>query len=216
MKTLYFAGPYERREELFLRAWLLTKDMNSGLIVNASWLFGEHEHKGGTATHDEMQAWADIDLDEINASDALVLFTDSLSARGGCHVEFGYALALNKTVAIVGPVGNIFHCLPEVKRFDTWTEAQTWLVAWDRTPAEVFAPQYFIADEIRERRWTLAHLSDRSGIPYDLIVNLMFRDELGPDPAIPQGLARAFGTSADYWIKLDTAYREWREKQGAA
>lgn len=72
--------------------------------------------------HKEM---ADRDLREINEADVLVAFSvdpDTLTRRGGRHVEFGYALGKGKSVVVVGPRENIFHHLPNVKQFDSWDE----------------------------------------------------------------------------------------------
>jgi hypothetical protein len=43
--------------------------------------------------------------------------------RGGRHVEYGMALASKKYVVIVGPAENVFHSLPQVPRYATWTDA---------------------------------------------------------------------------------------------
>jgi nucleoside 2-deoxyribosyltransferase len=73
----------------------------------------------------EAQAFAMDDIEDIQAADALIAFTErpfSDKGRGGRHVEFGYALALKKTIYMIGPRENVFHCLPEVTRFRTWPE----------------------------------------------------------------------------------------------
>lgn len=41
-------------------------------------------------------------------------------SRGGRHVEFGMALAMDKRLVVVGPRENVFHLLPAVEQFDTW------------------------------------------------------------------------------------------------
>lgn len=45
------------------------------------------------------------------------------SGRGGRHVELGYALALDKSIWLVGRREHIFHSLPQVKHFDSWDSA---------------------------------------------------------------------------------------------
>jgi nucleoside 2-deoxyribosyltransferase len=51
---------------------------------------------------------ASEDLQDLNRADALVLFTPA-GRRGGCEVEFGIALALGKTLFIIGEPVNLFH-----------------------------------------------------------------------------------------------------------
>jgi hypothetical protein len=75
---------------------------------------------------DEKEAWAKgdtrtvarqlstDDLEDINASTVVFCFTEPPGggpARGGRHVEFGYALALKKRAVIIAPEGleNIFY-----------------------------------------------------------------------------------------------------------
>jgi hypothetical protein len=49
--------------------------------------------------------------------------------RAGRHVEFGYALAREKRMIVVGDVKeNIFHYLPQVKHFATFEEALAYLI----------------------------------------------------------------------------------------
>lgn len=42
------------------------------------------------------------------------------ASRGGRHVEYGIALALEKAVIVVGPQENIFHLLPQVEHYPDW------------------------------------------------------------------------------------------------
>lgn len=43
-------------------------------------------------------------------------------SRGGANVEFGAALATAKTCVVIGPRENVFHCLPKVMVWPTWSE----------------------------------------------------------------------------------------------
>lgn len=47
---------------------------------------------------------------------------DSHSKRGGRHVEFGMALAWGLRLIVIGQRENVFHCLPQVERYDTWDD----------------------------------------------------------------------------------------------
>jgi hypothetical protein len=60
------------------------------------------------------------DLDDLITADFVVSFTCGTGGKGGRHVEFGYALALGKRMAIVGPRENVFHTLPQVEHYLTW------------------------------------------------------------------------------------------------
>lgn len=78
-----------------------------------------------------------IDLYDIDRADALVLFAGTPNdyaniavgalARGGRHVELGYALATDKDVIVCGPKENVFHHLPQIKQFDTWEQTKDYL-----------------------------------------------------------------------------------------
>ena len=73
----------------------------------------------------ERRAWmAMMDLQQLVGSNALVSFSDAGSPdpRGGKHVETGIALALGKRLLLVGSEENIFHSLPDVEQFPSWTE----------------------------------------------------------------------------------------------
>lgn len=66
-------------------------------------------------------------LDDIKRADAVVVFTSAPSSTGGYHVEFGYALGLDKLIEVVGPPLNVFHALPSVTRHVTVAD---FLKAW--------------------------------------------------------------------------------------
>lgn len=93
-----------------------------GHTVVSRWLDGPDENAmdwqkadGGVGAEVAVMCAA-IDACDIEACDLFVLFTDGklTFSRGGRHVEFGYALANDKTVVVVGERENIFHYLPEV------------------------------------------------------------------------------------------------------
>jgi nucleoside 2-deoxyribosyltransferase len=61
--------------------------------------------------------WARNDLADVAAADALVAMNPAgweSSGTGGRHVEFGYALALDKPIYLLGERTNIFHHLSRV------------------------------------------------------------------------------------------------------
>lgn len=72
------------------------------------------------------------DLEDVRRADVLVQFTTGEKARGGRHVELGFAIGMGKRVAIVGPREHIFHWIVDdsTLRFATvaefLAEARTW------------------------------------------------------------------------------------------
>ena len=73
-------------------------------------------------------------------------------------------------------------------------------------PAEVFPPGEFIRDEIEERGWTQEDLAEILGRPLRL-VNEIIMGKRGITPETANGIAAAFGTSAQFWMNLESMYR---------
>ena len=73
-------------------------------------------------------------------------------------------------------------------------------------PAEVFPPGEFIRDEIEERGWTQEDLAEILGRPLRL-VNEIIMGKRGITPETANGIAAAFGTSAQFWMNLESIYR---------
>ena len=133
MKQIYIAGRYDRREELSEYADILR---DKGFIVDCRWLLGTHQihphaEKVDVDKHPEhgvtllARPFAEDDVEDVFSADTLIFFSeppDSHSKRGGRHVEFGMALAQGKRIIVIGDRENIFHCLPQIERFDTWDE----------------------------------------------------------------------------------------------
>ena len=133
MKDIYIAGRYDRREELAEKAQQL-RDM--GYTVDCRWLLGTHQlHEGAEKIdvdhHPEhgvsmlAAPFAQDDYEDLKKTDTIVFFSeppDSHSKRGGRHVEFGMALAWGLRLIVIGQRENVFHCLPQVERYDTWEE----------------------------------------------------------------------------------------------
>lgn len=112
---VYIAARYGMRAEMQDVARYLT---SIGIIITSRWINGNHESVGGDSFHENTR-FATEDIEDLLASDACVSFTGSGNAiekaRGWRHVEFGYALALNKRCVLVGPRENVFHFLPSVE-----------------------------------------------------------------------------------------------------
>lgn len=76
----------------------------------------------------------------------------------------------------------------------------------EKVPAEVFPPGEFIREELEERGWTQEDLAEILGRPRRL-VNEILMGKRGITTETANGLGAAFGTSAQFWLNLDSAYR---------
>lgn len=82
------------------------------------------------------------------------------------------------------------------------------------TPAEAFTPGEHLRDELAERGWTADEFAKIIGRPaHDVADMLDSREDITPKTAL--ALAKAFGTSADLWLNLQTAYGRQVEHSGA-
>lgn len=74
------------------------------------------------------------------------------------------------------------------------------------TPAEVFPPGEFIKEELEARGWTQEDLADI--LARDLrLVNEIITGKRSITPETAKGLGDAFGTGAQFWMNLESAYR---------
>lgn len=141
VNRVYLAGRYSRREELLgVRDYLETV----GFEVTSRWLNGDHQiDDSGTPIGDTGESlvegidaderaailrgkFAQDDVEDTRRADMLIAFTEeprSSTSRGGRHVEFGIALALQKKIIVVGPRENLFCWLPEVEHYNDWGRA---------------------------------------------------------------------------------------------
>ena len=117
---IYLATRYRRIDEMNRRAEDLRK---LGHLVTSRWLDGHHE---APMPLDD-PSWPEIaqeDVDDVRAADVVVSFTQSQrGGGGGRHVEFGLGLGLGKRLVLVGPREHLFHTLPSVEVYRTWSEA---------------------------------------------------------------------------------------------
>lgn len=127
---IYLASRYSTKEKMKEYA----EDLRStGIEVTSTWL--EEPHGAGTQLKEvrdaELTGYAETDLVDVKRADWLVFFSVDPSipiARGGRHVEFGYALGLEKNILVVGPKENIFHYLPVVHFADNFENAKKFLL----------------------------------------------------------------------------------------
>lgn len=82
----------------------------------------------------------------------------------------------------------------------------------DFIPAEAFPPGEFLREELAERGWTQADLADILGKSLPL-VNEVICGKREITPATAQALSAALGTSAQFWLNLESTYRLYLESQ---
>lgn len=79
----------------------------------------------------------------------------------------------------------------------------------NRTPAEVFPPGDIVREELEVRGWTQSDLAEILGRPLKTVSQVISgRKAVTPETA--KGLAGAFGTSPEFWMGLESAYRLYR------
>jgi hypothetical protein len=115
----YLASRWARRDELRCYRDVMER---FGYEVTSRWL----------APDGQVEVSAVHDVEDVRAATALILFTnppDVMPPPSGAHVEFGLAMAQHKHLAVVGPIMNVFHTLPEVQRFEDWDDIWTHILA---------------------------------------------------------------------------------------
>lgn len=129
MYSFYLAARFGRRDELNSYRLLLAEH---GYTVTSRWLT-QHQKldlqaPGASYSEDERRAFALQDYIDVTRASHLVAFTEDPNdnapggRRGGRHVELGVAIALGKTVYIVGPRENVFCFLPGITCFDNFNQ----------------------------------------------------------------------------------------------
>jgi nucleoside 2-deoxyribosyltransferase len=115
---IYLAARYSKREGMLAFARELT---TLGHEVTSRWIYGDHEGDDDNLT--QAAQFAAEDLNDLCVADCLIHFCDDVRVltRGGNFVEFGYALAAEKLIVVVGKRSNVFHCLPQVNYFEDVT-----------------------------------------------------------------------------------------------
>jgi len=75
-----------------------------------------------------------------------------------------------------------------------------------RIPAEAFPPGDFLQEELEARGWNQTELAEIINRPPRLI-NEIVAGKRGVSPDTAMDFAAAFGTSAQYWLNLESAYQ---------
>jgi HTH-type transcriptional regulator/antitoxin HigA len=81
----------------------------------------------------------------------------------------------------------------------------------ERIPAEVFPPGEFIKEELEARGWTQTDLAEILGRPQRLVSEII-NGKRAISPETAKGLGEAFGTGAQFWMNLESAYQLARVK----
>lgn len=75
--------------------------------------------------------------------------------------------------------------------------------------AEVFPPGEFILEELEERGWSQVELADILGRAPN-VINELISGKRAITPETAKALGEAFGSSAQYWMNLESAYQLWK------
>lgn len=120
---LYLAAPWEYGPTLLpLRQSLRAL----GHVVTSGWL----NITTTTMSKTRMEAthYALKDLADVDSADMLVLFNPFGEPQSpGRNIEFGYALAKGKMLAIVGQPKGVFQYLPQIKHLSDADDLLYWL-----------------------------------------------------------------------------------------
>ena len=76
----------------------------------------------------------------------------------------------------------------------------------DRVPAEVFPPGEFLRDELEMRGWSQTEFAEILGRG-PKVVNEIILAKRAITPATALELSAALGTSARFWLNLESAYQ---------
>ncbi len=80
-----------------------------------------------------------------------------------------------------------------------------------RSPAEVFPPGDLLREELETRGWKQSDLAEILGRDVTLVNQIISgKRSITPESAV--GLAAAFGTSPEFWLRLEQSYRLWLVK----
>lgn len=76
----------------------------------------------------------------------------------------------------------------------------------NRIPAEIFPPGDFLKEELEARGWTQTDLAEILG-RNQRVVSEIVSAKRAITPETASGLAKAFGTSAQFWMNLESAWQ---------
>lgn len=126
IRKIYLAARYSRSEEMRGVRDVLTA---MGYEVTSRWIDLHGGALESSYTPDKLNASPDEcgvlgqdDVADLAAADTVISFTSADGGgKGGRHVEHGLALGMGKSVIVCGPRENIFHTLPSVQHYESWS-----------------------------------------------------------------------------------------------
>lgn len=122
-------------------------------------------------------------------------------ARGSLFITELYAqvMSFSRGIFTLG----VTACLRYLKRSKITTKGSAMS---ERYPAEVFPPGEFLRDILEHRGWTQTEFAEIIGRP-TRVVNEIIAAKRSVTPETARELAAAIGTSAQYWLNLESAYQ---------
>jgi nucleoside 2-deoxyribosyltransferase len=99
---VYIAARFSRRQEMAAKADILK---HCGFEITSRWVYGGEDG----LTREQI---AMLDLTDVDRADIVLSFTEPMGTAvrgGGRHTEFGYGLAKNKRLVIIGDREQVFH-----------------------------------------------------------------------------------------------------------
>ena len=116
---IYLAAAFRRKAEIAKYAATLRQ---MGFAIVSTWHDRlDDESDTEEASHEDLRKFAILDLDDLHQADQFILF-NGVGRRGGRLVEFGYAVAYQLDIMIVGPKTTIFDHLPGIIHYPEWED----------------------------------------------------------------------------------------------
>lgn len=111
---IYLASRFDHAE--LMRTYKIYLENMYSISITSRWIHEPDEIS--------LEERALEDFVDVFCADALLFFSEKPgdSRKGGRHVEYGIALALDKIIWVIGPKENIFHYIPQVKHYDSFEE----------------------------------------------------------------------------------------------
>lgn len=122
--NIYLAAAFTEKKQMLL----VRRDLQAhfGHSVTSRWILSASEEglKDAAVRLNPERALRGClgDLEDIDASDMVAVFTDVPSTSGGLNVELGYSIARRKEISVIGPLPNVFFTWPGIRHFDYYSD----------------------------------------------------------------------------------------------
>lgn len=134
IRSIYIAAPWSKRELVYAyneEIEEIGRLTGFGFIAAAQWPNEEDSpsYALGGISDESAAALALAYTHQIMQCDMVVALSadGALKPGGGRHWELGFAMAVGKAAAFVGKPEHLFHALPTLMKFRTWTDFRQWL-----------------------------------------------------------------------------------------